>query len=175
MTKSLGGLLVLTVVAGLAGAGVASRAATAGDAASPMSPLPPPDGDAVWAYLQSAHYRDSWTRWPGTKAFYPGTEPHGALLTTYVNETARRSMEAGDAALAPGSIVVKENYTPERKLAATTVMFKSAGFDPEHHDWFWAKVAPDGSIQASGRVDSCIGCHGRAADNDYIRSEKLGR
>ncbi len=176
MKRASAGLAVLAAVAAaVVIVDLPPRSAVAGEAArSAEPPAVPPDGTAVWAYLQSAHYSESWAVWPGTEAFYEGTEPHGALLTTYVNDIARRSIEAGDRTLAPGSMVVKENYTPERALAATTVMYKAPGFDPDHDDWFWAKYAPDGAVQAAGRVATCIGCHGRAAGNDYIRTDRLG-
>ena len=39
-----------------------------------------------------------------------------------------------------GAIVLKENYTPEENLAATTVMYKKTGYNPDHNDWYWLKV-----------------------------------
>ena len=36
-----------------------------------------------------------------------------------------------------GAIIVKENYTPAGELAATTVMYKKSGYNPDHNDWFW--------------------------------------
>lgn len=57
---------------------------------------------------------------------------------------------------------------PDSTLAATTVMLKAPGYDAEHADWFWAKYAPDGSVQASGRVETCAGCHAAAKSYDYL-------
>ena len=67
-----------------------------------------------------------------------------------------------------GAIIVKENYTPEGVLDATTVMYKVAGYNPEHNDWFWTKVAADGTIKKEGKVGGCQSCHGAQKDNDYI-------
>ena len=34
-------------------------------------------------------------------------------------------------------------------------------------DWFWLSTAPDGKMQASGKVDACIQCHTKAK-MDYV-------
>lgn len=39
--------------------------------------------------------------------------------------------------MAAESIVVKENYKPDKTLAAITVMHKVAGFDPAGGDWLF--------------------------------------
>lgn len=134
--------------------------------------LPEPSGKALWDYLRKTDYTN-WQIWPGKTPFYRGTEPHGALLTTYVNQPAFRAITGNVQNLPHGSLIVKENYTPERKMAAITVMDKVKGFNPEGNDWFWAKYSPDGQVQSSGKVDSCIKCHGRKKENDYIWTERL--
>ena len=56
-------------------------------------------------------------------------------------------------------------------LKAVTVMFqREAGYDPGNDNWFWVKYAPDGSLQAFGKVEGCISCHSEAPGNDYIYS-----
>ena len=67
-----------------------------------------------------------------------------------------------------GAIVLKENYTPEEKLAATTVMYKKTGYNPDHNDWYWLKVLADGTVDKEGMVMGCQECHGDVKDNDYI-------
>lgn len=132
--------------------------------------LPPPEADAVWAHLQQQDYRESWSLWPGTSELYEGTEPHGALLSTYVNATTQAALRDGDVPLPRGSLIVKENYKPPEQLMAVTVMYKAkAGYDPEHNDWFWLKRLADGTVEASGKVESCQSCHA-VSDNDYLRT-----
>ena len=53
--------------------------------------LPAPNAQSVWSYLQSATYTD-WPLFPGTGRFQPGRSPHGALLITYVSDTARNAL-----------------------------------------------------------------------------------
>ena len=142
----------------------------------PMMEAAPADttARAVWSYLEEQAYQDNWPLWPGKARLYQGTEPHGALLTTYVNDSAMVGLTALRTDplvddLPFGSMVVKENYLPDSTLAAVTVMMKAEGYDPAHHDWFWMKQLADGTVEASGRVQSCIDCHSEALNNwDYL-------
>ncbi len=133
---------------------------------------PKAEGNGLWTYLKQIDYTKL-PMWPGKQALYPGTEPHGALLTTYVNKTALNDIQGKKGTLSAGSIVVKENYMPDKKLAAITVMYKVEGYNPEVGDWFWAKYTPDGKIEAEGKVVGCINCHGSKKDNDYIYTGEL--
>lgn len=135
--------------------------------------LPAPAGTDLWNYLTKMNYRESFSLWPGKGKLYKGTEPHGMLLTTYVNKTALGAIQGKKGTMPAGAIVVKENYKPDKKLAATTVMYKVAGFNPEAGNWFWVKYASDGTIQKEGKVGGCIGCHGRAKGNDFLFTGKL--
>ncbi|MBW6503228.1 cytochrome P460 family protein [bacterium] len=133
--------------------------------------LPATSGKDLWGYLTKVKYQESFTLWPGKGKLYKGTEPHGALLTTYVNKTALDAIKGKKGTMPAGAIVVKENYMPDKKLAAITVMYKVTGYNPEGGDWFWAKYTPDGKIEAegkSGMANMCIGCHGKAKGNDFL-------
>lgn len=129
--------------------------------------LPAPEGKALYQYITKTNPYEKWPMWPGKGKLYPGTEPHGALLTTYVNETALGAIKK-NAQLPDGSIIVKENYTPDKKLAAVTVMYKKAGYNPEAGDFFWLKYGPDGKIETEGKDAMCIGCHRAAQGNDFL-------
>jgi len=130
-------------------------------------------GKALWDHLQQADYRRNWRMWPGKSAFYAGTEPHGVLLTTYVNPTATRAITGQAATLPAGSVVVKENYNQGRELQNYTVMYKKDGFNPDAADWFWAKYGADGNLDDAGKLEMCIQCHGARKDNDYIMTAPL--
>jgi hypothetical protein len=126
-----------------------------------------PDAADLWERIRADDYR-SWALWPGTTARYEGTEPHGMLLTTYVNETARRALEAGTLPLPDGAIIVKENYMPDGTYDAATVMLKREGYAPDHNDWFWAKYDGAGTAEVAGRVDMCQACHGASRHRDHL-------
>jgi hypothetical protein len=132
-----------------------------------------PTADGVWAQLQSEDYR-SWSLWPGTSERYEGAEPHGMLLTTYVNELARRGLEAGSLPLPDGAIIVKENYMPDGAFDASTVMVKRRGYDPEHNDWFWAKYDAAGVAEDAGRVEMCQVCHSANRQQDHLMTPLPG-
>lgn len=128
-----------------------------------------PNADTVWQHVKKSHFQQEWPFWPGKSAFYQGTQPHGAVLMTYVNPVAHEAMMKGSVDQLPiGSIIVKENYSPDRVLQATTVMYKAAeGYNPDHNDWFWLKRTADGTVAASGKVDGCQACH-QQSSTDYL-------
>ena len=130
--------------------------------------LPPADGAELWSYVNEQGYQEAWDLWPGRGELYEGTDPHGMLLTTYVNDRAVEALTMGAAAMPAGAIVVKENYMPDGTLVAVTTMYKVQGFNPDANDWFWLKNDPVGVIEVEGAVAECIGCHGGAADFDYL-------
>ncbi len=136
--------------------------------------LPPTDGEAVWNYLEEVDYDGEWRRWPGTDELYEGGEPHGMLLTTYVNEIAYEALMDNRETMPNGAIIVKENHTPEEVLASITTMYKVENYNEEFNDWFWLKNDPEGVIDAQGKVDGCQSCHSAREDNDYLFTGELG-
>lgn len=179
----VGCFLAITVAAcagegGQAGEEDAAPGETSGSETMAATAAPDTTAAALWSHMEEASYRESWQLWPDKGELYEGGEPHGMLLTTYLNSPAYDAVSGEATALPAGAIVVKENYMPDSTLAAVTVMYKAEGYDAEHNDWFWVKYDPDGSVandgKAAGRVPGCIKCHGGAADNDYIMTATLG-
>ena len=115
---------------------------------------------SVIAYLEEVDYQESWELWPGLGEKVEGGEPHGMLLTTYLNPVALKAFNDKAGAMPDGAIIVKENYTPDGTLAANTVMYKKSGYNPDHNDWFWLKVLADGTVEKQGMVEGCQNCHG---------------
>ena len=133
------------------------------------SPPLPPDPDALWAYLIQSKYR-TWRQFPDHRGVQIGNSPHGQLHQVFVNDAGR---EATGKVLPRGTIIAKDNYNLSQVLMAVTVMYKVEGYNPEAGDWYWVKYAPDGTADASGRVDGCIGCHRARADNDWVQVQDL--
>jgi hypothetical protein len=98
-------------------------------AVNSFASMPGADAEKLHQYLTREKPYTAWQLWPGKGKLYPGTEPHGALLTTYVNDVALKSIKA-QKGMADGSIIVKENYMPDKMLAAVTVMYKVKGYNP---------------------------------------------
>jgi hypothetical protein len=154
----------LTIIAVVCGVLVGSWAlAVAGEVA-----LPKADGKAVYDYITKTNPYQQWALYPGKGKLYKGQHPHGALLTTYVSGNAETAIKARVGQFPDGSIIVKENYMPDKTLGAVTVMYRVNGYDPDAGDWFWAKYKADGAIEAEGKVAGCIGCHTAAIQNDWV-------
>ncbi len=131
--------------------------------------LPDTASASMRAYLDEVDYQNNedWKLWPGTTEMYQGEDPHGAKLTTRLNPAA---FDAIGGTMPNGAIIVKENYTPAGELAATTVMYKSTGYNPEHNDWYWLKELADGTIEKEGMVMGCQDCH--VDGTDYVWGPK---
>ncbi|MEX2282826.1 MAG: cytochrome P460 family protein [Gemmatimonadota bacterium] len=130
--------------------------------------LPDTTEAGLWTYLQQSGYQQNWRMWPGKDRLYKGTEPHGMLLTTYVNDLAYDAITNGAATLPAGSIVIKENYMADSMLAAVTTMYKVQGYNAQHQDWFFAKHDPQGKAEVSGRAEMCQACHQKAPAGNYL-------
>ncbi|MBI5056161.1 MAG: cytochrome P460 family protein [Nitrospirae bacterium] len=137
-----------------------------------MKHTPWPAGGDVRYHITTHKPYKKWKKWPGKGEMYQGKEPHGALLTTYVNDAALDSIKKGKG-MAGKSIIVKENYDANKQLMAITVMYKAKDYNPEGGDWFWAKFDPQFNILAEGKVEDCIKCHSTVQDNDYIFTGKV--
>jgi hypothetical protein len=135
---------------------------------------PGPDAEKLNEYILKYNPYRAWGLWPGKGNLYKGTEPHGSLLTTFVNGTAFYSIKKKNG-MADSSLVVKENYTADKKFIALTVMYKIKGYNPEAGDWFWVKYGPDGKAEVSGKVKECIDCHRKMKDNDFIFTGEVSK
>lgn len=156
-------------------ANAAGASTTAVTAAAPDT-----TGASMWAYLQAANYGSSWDLWPGKGRLYPGNQPHGMLLTTYMNDVAMGAVASHTGTMPAGAIIVKENYMPDSTLAAVTVMFKVPGYNADHADWFFTKHLPSGQLDTmpngmamEGRLPGCQNCHMGVAANDYLFTGSL--
>ncbi len=180
-------LLFLTIgLIALTAAGCGPAEEPEGGAAEPMSQASAvaeadTTGAAIWAHLQESDYQSTWTLWPGKGELYTGQVPHGMLLTTYLNDTAIRALNSGASVMPPGAIIVKENYMPDRTLAAITTMFKVRGYNPDVNDWFFTKHLPSGELDRTpngmameGRLAGCTTCHTAMQTNDYLFTSQLG-
>ena len=112
-------------------------------------------------------------KWLIKSEMLPGQSPHGKFLKLYYNVI--------NVDEKPYHVIIKDNFMPDKKLAAITVMIqREAGYDKDNNDWFWVKYNLDGSIDKSdqgmamaGRVAKgmnmgCIACHKGAEGKDYL-------
>lgn len=156
------GVALIGAMLVLAGCSVAQESDTTADA-------PEASGAAIIEFLNAADYQNTWQHLPGVEPMYTGGDPHGALLSTYFNAIALKAITDKAGSIPEGGMVVKENFMPDGKLAAITVMYKAAGYEnPDANGWFFLKYAADGTIEAEGMVQGCTECHGDVRDNDFL-------
>lgn len=129
---------------------------------------PAPRAADVWSFVTAEDYQKKWKLFPGTTAQMAGNSPHGAFISTYVNDLALDAINMKRGTMPPGSVVLKENFAPDKTLAAVTLMYKVPGFDPDNGDWYWLQRTADGTVRAEGKVAGCISCHTAKASNDYL-------
>ena len=168
------GLAVVTAACGSSDGGDTGQATASGTAADTT-------GAAIWAHIHEANYATEWQLWPDKGRLYRGTEPHGMLLTTYLNDIAYEALTRGAREMPAGAIVVKENHMPDSTLAAVTTMFKAPGYNGEHNDWFFTKHLATGALDRmpngmamEGRLPGCQNCHLGVRANDYLFTGQLG-
>ncbi len=134
--------------------------------------MPRPEaGDLRHHMVNHSPYKVKFKLWPGKKKMSAGTEPHGSFITIYVNDRALKSLKKGKG-MANNSIILKENYAPDKQLAAVTVMYKVKGYNPSGGDWFWVKYNANFDTLSEGKVKGCMDCHSKAKGNDYIFTGK---
>ncbi|MBD3289684.1 hypothetical protein GF337_12835 [candidate division KSB1 bacterium] len=135
--------------------------------------------EAAWQAMEG------YENWPMKSGFLEGSSPHGKVVRLYYN------MISVDGK--PYHVVIKDNFggegitiekaaeSPDDYFGAATVMIqREEGYDPDNQNWFWAKYMADGSLDenargmkmagkvAKGMNVGCIACHADAKDNDFL-------
>lgn len=157
--------------------------------------------ESFWDYLLANNYKH-WSPPPGKPAgHFSGQNsstnmggPHGSLSKLYVNRTAASNPNE----MPVGSVLILENYRPDKSLYTISVMYRTAGFNPSGNDWFWINYNADGTVskdqmpnansngnsqhmlvsarsavKLAGRATSCIQCHqGGGKDLVFFNSRK---
>lgn len=119
---------------------------------------------------------ETWAQFPGLEGTVESAAPHGPMSRTWINEEVESALTNYTGSLPVGSVIVKENLgeSDTDKANSWTIMWKVTGFDPDHNDWFWANITPEGVVNAEGKVDGCIACHSGAQDNDFVFQHDFG-
>jgi hypothetical protein len=101
----------------------------------------------------------------------------GVPVNFYANEVASSALEFGTNIYSIGATFVKEKLSATGKVTAVGGMQKRApGFDPANGDWEYFYGEPLKSF-ASGRIESCVACHSKTKQTDYVflRKTRLNR
>jgi len=117
---------------------------------------------------------EGWEDWTTIEP-WDGIQPssdctHGAYVEITFNDLAAQAYGSDD--LPDGSLIVKRGYdAPDgsEPRGFVTVMKKIDGYDPDTNDWFWLRIADDGTLSddAIGKATFCSSCHA-AGGTDYL-------
>ncbi|MBU0935727.1 MAG: cytochrome P460 family protein [Spirochaetes bacterium] len=126
----------------------------------------------LWEHINQGDQFKRWPAWPDYEGLRPGQSPHGRFHRIYISQPLADALPVATNVAPPGSIIIKENYDPDRKVAGYTIMAKVAGYNPDAGDWFWAAYGPDGAVMAEGKPEMCISCHAASA-SDFVLLQRL--
>jgi hypothetical protein len=105
--------------------------------------------------------------------------PHAnSAIRIYMNDLASNAFRSRSRPYPVGSVIVKEKRSmgywsretgrPVHQHDGVGGMVKRPpGYDPAHGDWEYFYFE-EGSKIESGRIGSCVGCHGGASTRDYV-------
>ena len=100
--------------------------------------------------------------------------PHrDAAINIYMNNLATETFKNKTFPYPVGSIIIKDkNALSSEKLNKTNkgvggMLKREKGFDAEHGDWEYFFFKDINKID-KGKIDSCIQCHSRASEKDYV-------
>lgn len=118
---------------------------------------------SLWQRMQG--YQD-WGQYSGFGGTQEGRSVHGKFVRVYANDQAL----ADEGQPGYGSILVKEGFDSADRstLRGITVMERIAGYDPDSHDWFFARYDKQGKLTDSGKVAKCADCHFDAGGDDFL-------
>jgi hypothetical protein len=106
--------------------------------------------------------------------------PHAhTAVKIYMNELAADAFGKPNVRYPVGAIIVKEKKAvpyvspadPRKEISANDgvggMIKRPAGYDPAHGDWEYFYFEDADKVE-SGKMNSCIQCHGGAASKDYV-------
>lgn len=139
--------------------------------AKPAADDPPPKPKAP---TPAAEDFSAWGTWTKLNAARWKSKTHGGKwVDVYVPAEQLAAYKDRSNPAPVGMQVAKVQYTSEdapNPVAITAMVKKDAGYDPEHGDWYYGMLSPDGKFAKGpqGKVKGCRGCHTRARDKDYL-------
>jgi hypothetical protein len=111
--------------------------------------------------VELANYQ-TWGQAPGWEGLVatPGGN-HGPAVEIYYDDTALADL--ADPAI--GSTAFKRAYADP---SGATLASIAAMRNVEGYGWFYVDFAADGTVNDSGRLDLCVGCHESLGANGFL-------
>ena len=102
---------------------------------------------------------------------------HDAWFDIHINTMAKKAYIDKSNLFPVGSIIVKPLYPdPKRsETAKLTIMLKmEKGYDSKNGDWWYGVYDESGmEVSSQGKIKSCIKCHAKAKETDYLFSKDV--
>jgi len=146
---------------GGSGATAPGGQAGAGTGGSAGDQVVPTDGAALDSFLDQGRYKT----WPVESAPHSSAGPHFGRVLTFINETLRDSLEAGNASHPVGSASVKELFGPSgNDVLGYAVFVKTQADSDAGQGWYWYEIYNDNVVVAASGAGLCTGCHSGGSD-----------
>jgi hypothetical protein len=100
--------------------------------------------------------------------------PHkDKFIVVFVNQSGSQAMmEQLQPKFPQGSVIVKEKLSSAESASPellTAMVKREKGFNPAGNDWEFFVLSGDAkTLQAQGRLDSCLACHTAKRGNDFV-------
>lgn len=138
--------------------------------ARPLDGVPATD-EAIFAWLTSERYRETWELLPGKAPMHVGTEGHGVLLTAYADPVAMAAIERASLSLPSGAAIAVEDFLADSSLSTISVMVRVLDSAGESGEWRFTRFGSAGEVD-TGPMDECRSCH--VLEPDFVFGWELG-
>lgn len=124
----------------------------------------------LWDAFKGSDQYLEWSYFPGQGELYLSGDHSGTYAVSYLDPVAEQALDGFTGEVPDGSIIIKAQFKDAEGAQpyGYTAMWKIAGYDAEHNDWFWAGYTPEGKITQLGKEAYCYNCHGQGHENDYV-------
>lgn len=130
-----------------------------------------PSREAYDMAIAGDKYKE-WSQFPGASPDLIHSDLHnGDFVRSYMNPVAVDAIKNFSGAFPEGTILVKEQYADAegKTLNGHTVMWKVAGYDDQHGDWYWIAFNGKGETTShNGQAPYCYDCHKAVKANDWV-------
>lgn len=113
-------------------------------------------------------YAESYQTYQAINSELKPSNIHGSQVKTFIDKTGIENYQNKTFPYPEGTVSIKESFDSKGELNRLYIMKKIEGYDPEHNDWYYGVMSPEGVASKSGRLSSCISCHEGAKDKDYL-------
>lgn len=98
--------------------------------------------------------------------------PHeGRYIRVYISPNAKQTLLDGKGTYPVGTLIVKEKCRDkefQHTELFTAMLKREVGYNPAAGDWEFLVLDREARLSANGKIDSCMECHQRFQQTDYV-------